>query len=364
MRNPVLLLLVLASACGGGSVPREKYTEEAFKAICAHYTTCGISKSQDTCNQYFQSILGVYLTSGVGTYDEAIKLGKIKYDDAAAARCLNGYANAACSLAALVNPASDCRSIYVGQIPVGQACGYAECVPSAFCSAEADGKCPGTCKARVQAGSAAVSQAECAIGLVFISGSCSQPPGEGSSCGTGTGLSSVCAAGLNCSPDTKTCTKPRLLGDACSSTMTCDLFYNCVNGKCAAPGDVGTSCGQAAGTRLACKLELYCNSSAASPVCAERLAQGAVCVGSECAFNLRCGKLNTSATTNTCNAPIALNQTCATTSECASGLYCSSTSKTCIAQLAAGTACTTTDICSAGTCTSGKCVSYLTSTCF
>jgi hypothetical protein len=354
-----LVVLLLATGCGslGGGVPREQYTAESFKAICTHYANCGLAKSADGCNQYFQSIVGAYITTSTSVYDKAIELGKIKYDSAAASRCLSGYANAACSLAALTSPASDCRSIYVGQVPVGQACGYGECVPSAYCTTEADGKCPGTCKDRVQAGGAATSQASCAVGLVLISGSCSQPPGENSSCGTGT--TSVCAAGLTCATDTKTCTRPRVQGDACSSTMACDIFYRCVNGTCAAPADVGGACGQSTGG-LSCKLELFCNGT----VCAERFAEGATCTGSECANNLRCGKATAAAANKTCNKPLAAGATCASTTDCDAALFCSSTSKTCIAQLAAGAACTTSDVCSAGICTSGKCVSYLTSTCF
>ena len=60
-----LMVVVVVAGCGGvggGNVPREKYTEEAYKAICAHYATCGIARSADSCNQYYQSLLGPYLT--------------------------------------------------------------------------------------------------------------------------------------------------------------------------------------------------------------------------------------------------------------------------------------------------------------
>lgn len=362
-----LALVLLVAGCSGGSggtaggnVPRDQYNTEAYKAVCAHYATCGIAKSADSCVQYYQTLLGSYSSVGVNFYDKAIELGKIKYDGAAAARCLNGYATSACSLSALISPAADCRSIYVGQVPVGSACGYGQCVPSAFCSSEVDAKCPGTCKARVQAGGAATSPAECVAGLVILSGTCSNPPGEGSTCST-PGPFGGCAPGLTCS-DAKTCVKPKVEGDACSTTAPCDTFFSCVSGQCARPGDVGASCGASAGSGLGCKIELYCSSAS---TCAQRLGEGSACTGAECNFDLRCSKATPGAADKTCHKPTPLNGACtvATTSDCDNGLFCSSSSQTCIAQLADGAACTTGDVCSFGTCSSGKCVSYLGSIC-
>ncbi len=366
MNRFIALLLLSLVSCGGGfggSISRENYTSESFKAVCAHFANCGITGSQSACVQFYDSILGSY-SSTTDVYGKAIELGKIKYDGAAASRCLNGYATASCSLSALSAVSGDCRSVYVGQVPVGQSCGNGECVPSAYCTVEVDGKCPGTCKDRVPAGQAATSPSQCAVGLVLISGTCSQPPGQGSSCGTGTGTSSVCAAGLTCSSDTKTCTTPKLVGDTCSSTAPCDLFYSCINDKCAAPAGVGASCGQMGTGTLSCKLELYCDPTLKT--CAARLGEGATCTGSECNYDLRCGKANAAATGNTCHKPFALNQACSASAskDCASGLYCDATSKTCLAQLAAGAACTAFDSCTGGYCSANKCVSYVTAACF
>lgn len=151
IRMFALVLVVSVVGCsgstggiGGGNVPKEQYNSEVYKAICSHFATCGIAKSADTCFKYYQTLLGAYASVGTNFYDKAIELGKIKYDGAAAARCLSGYSNSACSLSALIVPAADCRSVYVGQVPVGSACGYGQCVPSAFCSSEVDAKCPGT----------------------------------------------------------------------------------------------------------------------------------------------------------------------------------------------------------------------------
>lgn len=372
IRMFALVLVVSVVGCsgstggiGGGNVPKEQYNSEVYKAICSHFATCGIAKSADTCFKYYQTLLGAYASVGTNLYDKAIELGKIKYDGAAAARCLSGYSNSACSLSALIVPAADCRSVYVGQVPVGSACGYGQCVPSAFCSSEVDAKCPGTCKARVEAGGTATSPAECVYGLVVISGTCSQPPQEGSSCST-PGPFGSCAPGLTCSADTKTCVKPKIAGDTCSTSAPCDIFYTCVSGKCTAPGDVGASCGQATAAGLGCKIELHCNNSGTSGgTCAQRLGEGNTCIGSECNFDLRCSKASATATDKTCHKPTPLNGPCttATASDCATGLYCSSSSQTCVNQLAEGTTCTSSDVCNFGTCTSGKCVSYLSSIC-
>ncbi len=345
----------------GGNVPKDQYTTEAYKAICAHYATCGIAKSADGCFTYFQSVLGSYASVGSSLYDDAIAQGKIAYDGAAAARCLSGYSTAACSLSALLAPAADCRAIYVGQVPVGSPCGIGQCVPSAFCSAEVDLKCPGTCKARVAAGGAATAAAECVVGLGVLAGVCAEPPKEGAACST-PGSFSGCAPGLTCAADTKTCAKAKVEGDACSATAPCDTFYNCTNGKCARPGDIGASCGGATGAGLGCKLELACS---ATGTCVARLGEGSVCTGSECNFGLRCSKATAGAAEKTCHRPTPLNGACtaATASDCDTGLFCSSSSQTCVAQLADGATCTATDVCNLGTCSAGKCVSYVSSTC-
>jgi hypothetical protein len=365
-KTGALVLVLLIAGCGSGGsvsgapVPREKYAEESYKAICDLYASCGIAKSSATCFQYYQALLGAYSSITTDFYAKSIELGKIKYDAVAAGRCLKGYATAACSLTALFTPAEDCRNIYVGQVPIGSSCGFGSCVPSAYCTSDVEMTCPGTCKARVEAGGAVKSPVECVVGLVVISGVCSQPTQLGSSCGTSAGFISTCAPGLLCSADTKTCVKPGVKGDTCTATKTCDIFYSCVDGVCASPGDVGATCGTNAGT---CKLELFCNPTTSK--CAERLTEGSVCTSAECAFGLRCSKATANATNNTCHKPIALNGACttATAAECDSGLFCSSGSQTCIKQLAEGTACTTSDVCNFGTCTMNKCVSYFSSIC-
>ena len=215
----------------------------------------------------------------------------------------------------------------------------------------------------VEAGGTATSGAECVYGLVVISGTCSQPPQEGSSCST-PGPFGSCAPGLTCS-DTKICVKPKVEGDSCSTTAPCDIFFNCVSGKCTRPGDVGASCAQSTGLGLGCKIELFCNVSGTTGVCAQRLGEGNTCQGSECGFALRCSKATAGATDKTCHKPTPLNGACtaATTSDCATGLFCSSGSQTCVTQLADGATCTTSDVCNLGSCKSGKCVSYLSSIC-
>ena len=362
----VVLLALTALGCGGG-VSRQNLTTETYRAICAHYTQCGLTKSPDSCTQYFQAVIPTGASAYTSLYDKAIQLGKIKYDDGAAGRCLNSYSNASCDFSSLVG-SDDCRSVYVGQVAVGETCGYGECIPSAFCSTEVDQKCPGTCKARIPAGSAATSFSECVIGTYPINGVCSKPVTEGSSCAGSTGSSVPCAAGLSCSTETKTCTKPKVAG----SSAPCGGFLNCVDGKCATPGDVGTTCRQPAGGGFVlypCKLELFCDSGSATPVCRDRLAEGQTCLSANCALNLRCAKATTSSATTTCNKPAAKDQFCEGSSSgglgsCDVGLYCDSPTKTCKAQLVEGAACTPSDSCASGYCSSGKCVNFFASTCF
>ncbi len=221
MMRMLALALVVVGCSGstggvvGGNVPQEQYNTEGCKAICAHYASCGIAQFD-----YYQSALGAYGTVGTNFYDKAIELRKIKYDGAAAARCLSGYSSSACALNAQLTTDADCRAIYVGQVPVGSACGY---------------------------------------GLVVISGTCSQPPQEGSSCSTATLIGS-CAPGLACASDSKTCVKPKVEGDSCSTTAPCDTYFSCVSGKCTRPGDVGASCGpgRRVGARLQARALLQC----------------------------------------------------------------------------------------------------------
>jgi hypothetical protein len=58
---------------------------------------------------------------------------------------------------------------------------------------------------------------------------------------------------------------------------------------------------------------------------------------------------------NTCQARLALGETCAQDEECQKGAYCAPASKSCETQLAVGDACTTNAECGSDACSNGKC---------
>ena len=151
----------------------------------------------------------------------------------------------------------------------------------------------------------------------------------------------------------------------CGASAACEAGQRCVNGTCTPPGDVGDDCATST-SGLSCKLELYCKGTGTTRVCAERLGEGGSCTtGSDCLPTLRCRLTAPGATTSTCQKPIAKNGACSTgtASDCETGTYCHGTSMTCVPELADGATCTPSDRCNLGTCTSGKCVSYLSSLC-
>lgn len=355
--RPAVTVLLLATVlgCGGGSIKREDLNTELVKALCATYAKCGVALSEAGCTQALQPLI---TQSATDPYADLIAAGKIKYDGAQARKCLDAYVGQACSNTIFSVAPEQCQHVYEGQVAVGQPCSLMECVSSAYCSLEVDGKCPASCKDRLAAGSAATSSVQCVLGLTVADGLCAKLGTEGARC-TGSDFGGSCGPDLFCAPDTLLCKKTRLVGESCGSTERCSGWNFCSSGLCAKPGDVGANCTQTAGTGFggaACKVELVCDTSLPAAVCKARLAEGATCTGissGDCNFGLACSPSGGAATT--CQKPGGIGQACIGGS-CASDLFCETASKLCKTRLAPGSPCTEFDSCNGGNyCQTGTC---------
>ncbi|MGC4120891.1 MAG: hypothetical protein QM765_41205 [Myxococcales bacterium] len=340
------LCVLFATGCpSGGGVPLEQYLSETYRASCVRYSRCGYFSSEAACNAYFETALGT--TSMLEDLILApVRAGEVRYDGQRARACFEGIAKGSCNI--LESP-EECQYVFEGLVGVGGECKSSECVPDAYCT-YATGSlatCPGTCKARVAEGGHATSNAECVRPLVVIDGKCSKPRRAGESCQS---AGYECASGLTCSEGT--CKAYGVMGQACTSVATCALFQGCIDGTCQAPAGVGQSC--SALSSFACKLDLYCDSTAASPTCKERPGEGQACGGaSTCKGTLAC-----EVASKTCTRPASVGQSCATVS-CDSSGFCDLQSHQCVARLAKGAACTGYDQCVTGTsCSKGTCKSY------
>jgi hypothetical protein len=339
---------------GGGTSPGSVATYPAFLqslvgAYCQEVIACPqanddtlalalVAGTAARCSNYFGQT--VPRQASTRDLEQAISDGRVRFDAQRAAACVAAIQGAA-------NPsaidASVCSEVTQGTIALGAAC-YRdeECVPVAYCASPTFGACPGTCTAKLPAGSPCQESRECdaAGGMADCdSGTGTQPTcvalavvtgaAAGAACGRQPGNQFVaCTCGLWCSTD-GTCRAPIPVGqvctdsdDACAAgsmcvlqtdgtrlcqsitvvgtaggacdetadmpTHVCDPFVNltCTQGQCQRLGDgtQGSPCDTSDYGDTSCNEGLYCNSSVTPHVCAPLEPAGTVCHSSaECA---------------------------------------------------------------------------------
>jgi hypothetical protein len=194
--------------------------------------------------------------------------------------CVAGLATRACGAPA---PAS-CR--FRGSLPDGSACAYDLQCAGGLCAIESDAAC-GECKSLSAEGEAC--EASCDHDLVCSpEGRCVRARVEGEACdsvydcertlhcdaGTCRRLSATgdaCEDRFDCMPghlcDAGRCAArpaPAAPGAPCQDAMDC-LDFSCVDGRCAAPPELGEACASRDATHPEC-------------------AQGLVCIASRCAI--------------------------------------------------------------------------------
>jgi hypothetical protein len=226
----VLTLVVLAAGCGepsaspGGPdgaagadgdvtkvVPAERFVSGVAQASCEHLFRCckpaelsafGVPTKEE-CLKLFGSAGAI-----VGDLPGAVKAGRVEYDGAKAAACLDEVAVEACGASASDPMAGhpSCDAAIKGKVAVGSVCetGW-ECGGGPICVSSGDVGDPGVCVARAKAGDPCESAFDCGESLRCADdGKCAPKKAAGAGCALG----DECASGL--------CT-----GGACTGATTC-----------------------------------------------------------------------------------------------------------------------------------------------
>lgn len=172
---------------------------------------------------------------------EAIAAGRVAFDGAAAARCIEGAEPENC--ASKLESAPDCANLWTGAVPLGGACASrAECkTAETSCVFKSDDAELGQCMPNSEEGEACDFNRRCATGLVCTS------DGEASTCVKLAANGEACAARFDCESyycdPTGLCAPLRVAGEACLAEEDCYLSY-CDTGtmKCAPRKGPGETC--------------------------------------------------------------------------------------------------------------------------
>lgn len=289
-------------------------------------------------------------------FTSAVTNGRMAYDPAQAASCLNAYGRGSC-----IDEPSECASVFTGSQTANEGCLLPEeCAQGSFCYLYSN-TCPFTCHAYVPlGGSCNFGDQQC-----DQSGYCDSADG---------GFQYTCL--------------PRVAaGAACSTWSQCPANYGCLNGSCIKQrAELGEPCAQASGYPL-CNDDAFCRREAGNNpppgVCTKRVGLGGTCTGyGVCEPGLRC---STSFTVGVCQPLGGPGEVCAGYYDCQDGLYCDNdTSRctalpgdggdcgsqgsfyrcalgnycdfntdVCIAQRGVGSACTYDDVCASANCEYG-----------
>ncbi len=303
--------LLAMAACGGddgGSVAIDDLADALADAQCARLVRCNTYVSQAACLAEAQL--------DVTELKHSIEAGRVSYDGAKVAACLDAFGAAPCDAsteAARVTPAAcdegvkgtvadggtcytntecvsescnqpDCGMACcegvcdptVGDAAIGQSCANARCVDGAFCNGS------DVCTALLAAGAACQSDGQCAYGLA---------------CGN-----SVCAPAAN-------------RGEACLDGDCTDIGDRCDGTSCVARSTAGGACRMGFDGLFDCQRPLVCNGT--SLKCEEPPTAGQACQFF-CASGLFCNDQDT------CEAPRANGAACNSNTECTSN-FCDDT---------------------------------------
>lgn len=212
------LVLIASLGCNDDPAPVsvQEYGAEGSRWLCARLFDCCDADSRpaffgaaspppsttEECIAYFDASLGPVFD----TLATSIDAGRVDYDGALAASCLEGFAEQSCQ---------DFRAMVTGSVLVAQ--------------------CDGVLRGRVADGGACSTLFDCesrsctAINADSL-GTCRAIAGEGEACGA----SAVCATGFFCDvlAEAPVCTRSRVDGAECRISLECASF-SCVDGECA-----------------------------------------------------------------------------------------------------------------------------------
>ena len=344
-RIAVSLAAAAALSCHGAAAPAsvsaDDFLGQLAGALCPKVVAC--FGADPYVAQHCEDIYG----RGIARWKPGVAAGRLTYDAAAGAACLDAIASGGCdalahSIEFALPPA--CVGVVTGTVPSGGGCyADAECAAGVctFTGSECPGKCAG---AGVKGGSCAVST-DCAASLGCDGSTCAVLAKAGGSCAD----YAACASGFFCNlpplgAGAGVCEKQRNAGDACGEDFEhakgaflgeCGPGRVCAGviidaaqfmltpGKCAAPAMVGS----------ACTLEMH------GKIVSTGCAIGLTCDTGTCALAPESGP---------CSGDIY--------AACRFGLAaCDQTSKTCGPLVDVGAACGSQKDCKSDVCASGKC---------
>ncbi|MBL8604474.1 MAG: hypothetical protein JNK72_21285 [Myxococcales bacterium] len=340
---------------GGGALTIADFPARYYAAICGQFFRCpqggdsglvvALLGDEARCVSMIPNLAGPQIADLVA----AVNRGTVRFDGAAAARCLSQVSSSCMALEG--DGVTECRSAFTGTLAAGAGCWRnEECSTGNYCDhGDAAARiCPGMCRAVVAAGGACSSDRQCAgwsTGAeACLNSRCvavTQGPTAqvGQACGTSDASPSVhtaCAAGLACV--NRTCQTPAAAGAPCSDSIVC------------APGLV---CAGNGGTMRNCQSPSNLITSTAGGACRPGGQQPPICNPLQ---RLACGDSNTCMTVGDGSAGSRCIGSADFGSPCNAGLYCERTTNLCTAQRATGAECTSGRQCASGDCQSGRCL--------
>jgi len=340
----------------GNTIALEALPAAYYGALCGALYRCptlpeggtalAIFRNEATCVQRAGSLAGANLDDLV----TAVRAGRVRYDGAVAARCLQEVtARCAQSDAEL---ARICRGAFTGTLAVGAGCWRSEECTEGYCDHETGSarQCPGVCRPSVAAGGACSVARQCAgwgdgsgacLGGTCVAVSPGAPAAAGGACGlVQAGASAIaveCMAGSVC------------VNNRCEAVVAADA--PCMRGQPCATGHV---CVERPGTTTTvCTL-------AASLVVNQ---PGATCAAMGTPLCNPLERLRCEVSSRTCVSvgDGTMGSNCLPGSDflsltCNSGLRCDDATRRCVARLAVGAMCQRDSDCLSGECTEGRCL--------
>lgn len=340
---------------GGGSIPIDQLFPTLTAAACEALFRCPATSesasvrlalgSVTTCAAAIQRLGG----GDIADLQRGVREARIRYDAAAAGRCLDGIRQR-CD----VNLSIDelCADVFQGTIAVGGQCfRHEECAGDAYCQGSSS-SCPGVCRARLAPGAACEMDRQCsssgsvparcassAAGMsrcVQLTHGATAP--EGQPCGVivadgaSSGQKVTCAAGLYCrttSSAAGTCQRPLTLGSPCRSGDACEGAAVCAGSMCrmaTVQTAVGAPCDAMAFRVCSPIANLTCTSGACASV--GNGAEGAACMTGDFYETYSCNP----------------------------GLFCDRATRRCAARRATGAMCESSRDCVSEECAGGRCL--------
>jgi hypothetical protein len=339
---------------GADTLSLDAFASAYYRALCGTLFRCptlpeggtalAIFRDEATCAARASVLVGANLDDLVS----AARAGRIRYDGAVAARCLQEVTRRC--VQSDTELARLCRSAFVGTLAPDAPCFRDEECAGGYCDLRSgsDRRCPGVCRAELGPGAACTDNRQCA-GWSDLTATCAGDRCVAMTAGPEAGLGGACGI---------------VVAGAAATSVSCGPGLVCVNSRCAAVVAAGAACvrGQpcAAGTLCVARpgaTESTC--TAAAGLVVNR-------TGEACAANapplcnplerLRCDEASRTCVSlgdGTAGAGCMPGSDFAALT-CNAGLRCDETSRTCQPLVAAEGACQRDSDCASRDCANGR----------